>query len=195
MKKLQSRIAFFLARKTRVAFYKLLSDQSIEGPALLLQATQTRGPGRILAGQNVVIGYFPSPHFFSTYTYLESRSPHAIIRIGCNTRINNGFVAICEDTSIDIGKNCLIGTQVEVVDSDFHSLYASVRKKKDRGASASVHIGNDVFIGSNVKIMKGVSIGAGAVIANGAVVVRDIPAQTLAAGVPATVVRQLNHEH
>lgn len=194
MKNLQSRIVFSLTRKLRVAFYKLLSDQTIEGPALLLQATQTRGPGRIISGRNVVIGYFPSPHFFSTYAYLECRSPQAIIQIGQGTRINNAFVAICEYTSIDIGENCLIGTHVEIVDSDFHALEASVRKKNGHGASAPVRIGNDVFIGSNVKIMKGVSVGDGAVIANGSVVVRDINPQTLAAGVPATVVKSLNHE-
>ncbi len=194
MKNLPRQIAFFLTRKIRVALYKLLSDQTIEGPAVILQATQTRGHGRIVANKHVVIGYFPSPHFFSSYAYLEARSPQALIRIGENTRINNGFVAICDRTSIEIGEKCLIGTRVEIVDSDFHALDATARRSNDPGVSAPVRIGNEVFIGSNVKIMKGVSVGDGAVIANGAVVVKDIPPRTLAAGVPATVVKTLNDE-
>lgn len=195
MKTLSSRILFFLIRNLRVAVYKLLSDQLIEGPARLVQAAQVRGPGRIIAGNNVVIGYFPSPHFFSSYAYLEARAPAAFIRIGDNTRINNGFCAICDRTSIEIGRDCLIGTQVEIIDSDFHALRAEARRTNDQGEAAPVRIGNEVFIGSNVKIMKGVSVGDGAVIANAAVVVKDIPPRTLAAGVPATVVGDLAREH
>jgi acetyltransferase-like isoleucine patch superfamily enzyme len=55
--------------------------------------------------------------------------------------------------------------------------------------AAPVAIADDVFIGSNVRIMKGVSIGAGAVIANSSVVVSDIPANCVAAGNPARVVK------
>lgn len=186
------RILFIIVRNARVGFYRLLSNQSIEGPVLLMQATQVCGLGRVMA-KNVVIGYFPSPFFFSTYSYLEVRSPLALISIGNNTKINNGFVAICEETSIEIGENCLIGTKVEIVDSDFHAISSHDRKKSDRSICASVRIGNDVFIGSNVKIMKGVHIGDGAVIANGAIVLKDIPAQTLAAGVPAIVIKTLSN--
>jgi acetyltransferase-like isoleucine patch superfamily enzyme len=54
-----------------------------------------------------------------------------------------------------------------------------------------VEIGDRVFMGSNVRVLKGVTIGTGAVIANSAVVTRDIPANCVAAGVPAKVIRHL----
>lgn len=54
-----------------------------------------------------------------------------------------------------------------------------------------VTIGNDVWIGGNVTILPGVTIGDRAVIAAGAVVTKDIPANTVAGGVPAKVIKEL----
>ena len=54
-----------------------------------------------------------------------------------------------------------------------------------------VHIGKNVWIGANVTILPGVTIGDNAVIAAGAVVARDVPADTVAAGVPAKVIRRI----
>ncbi len=55
--------------------------------------------------------------------------------------------------------------------------------------SAPPEIGNDVWIGSAVHVMQGVRIGSGAVIGAGAVVTHDIPAYSVAFGVPARVSR------
>ena len=52
-----------------------------------------------------------------------------------------------------------------------------------------VYIGNDVWIGDRVVILPGVHIGDGSVLAAGAVVSRDIPDYSIAAGVPAKVIR------
>lgn len=47
-----------------------------------------------------------------------------------------------------------------------------------------------MWCGANVTILKGVTIGRGAIIAAGAVVTRDIPAYSIAAGVPAKVIKR-----
>lgn len=52
-----------------------------------------------------------------------------------------------------------------------------------------VFIGSDVWIGDRVTILPGVHIGDGCVIGAGAVVTRDIPPHSIAAGVPAKVIR------
>jgi maltose O-acetyltransferase len=53
-------------------------------------------------------------------------------------------------------------------------------------------IGSGTWIGARCTILPGVTIGKGAVIAAGAVVTKDIPPNSLAAGIPARVVRQLD---
>ena len=79
----------------------------------------------------------------------------------------------------------MIGSCVEILDSDFHGLSIEQRRMSKPEWARPVTISDAVFIGSNVKIMKGVSIGYGSVIANGSVVVSDVPAGVIAGGVPA----------
>ena len=57
-----------------------------------------------------------------------------------------------------------------------------------------VTVGNNVWIGGSVTIIGGVTIGDNAVIAAGSVVIRDVPANTLVAGNPARVIRQITAE-
>ena len=56
---------------------------------------------------------------------------------------------------------------------------------------ASIHIGKNAWLGANVTVLGGVTTGDNAVIAAGAVVTRNVPANTVAAGVPARIVRTL----
>lgn len=56
---------------------------------------------------------------------------------------------------------------------------------------APIHIGSNVWIGAGVVITKGVTIGDNSIIAAGAVVTRDIPANVIAAGVPAKVIKEI----
>ena len=57
-----------------------------------------------------------------------------------------------------------------------------------------VRIGNDCWFGANVTVCPGVTIGDGCVIGAGSVVTRDIPAGSLAAGVPCKVLRPITAE-
>lgn len=173
----------------RIALYQLLSNNSLIGKPKRLQPIQTIGKGSIIIGENVTVGYFPSPCFFSTYAYLEARGINAEIKIGSNTSINNNISIISENAKISIGENCLIGINVEIIDSDFHPISPKKRREGIAHQAKSVSIGRDVFVGSNVKILKGVVIGDGAVIANGAVVTKNIPPLAVAGGNPAEVIK------
>ena len=93
---------------TRAVKYSALSNNFVIGNLLGPQPVLALGAGLIKVGRNVRIGYYPSPHFFSTYAHLEARAGEALIEIGDGTHINNGFVAIAEKSSIVIGSNCLI---------------------------------------------------------------------------------------
>lgn len=57
---------------------------------------------------------------------------------------------------------------------------------------APIVIKDDVWIGGRVNITAGVTIGHGAVIGGGSVVTKDIPAMSIAVGVPAKVIRMRN---
>lgn len=84
----------------------------------------------------------------------------------------------------------MIGLRLSVVDSDFHGIELENRTNNNYQCS-DVIIGDDVFIGSDVKILKGVEIGNGSVIGSGSLVVKNVPAMTVFAGVPAKFIRNI----
>jgi maltose O-acetyltransferase len=172
--------------------YRGLSSAVVRGKPTLYQPLQTVGSGVIEFSGLVKIGVYPSPYFFSTYAYIEARKSTATISIGDGTWINNGFSAIAEHTSITIGQRVMIGTHVEVFDSDFHGMRVGDRNISRSDWAQPVVIENDVFLGSNVRILKGVTIGRGTVIASGSVVVKSIPPCVIAGGNPARVLKTID---
>lgn len=86
---------------------------------------------------------------------------------------------------ITIGKNVNISSEVRIWTSE-HDVFSPTFET----IGAPVTIGDWAFVGSRVTILPGVSIGEGAVIGAGAVVTKDIPAWTIAFGVPAKPVRE-----
>ena len=82
------------------------------------------------------------------------------------------------------------------MDTDCHCVnYLSRRDPKIDGpqcGSSPIVIEDDAFIGMNCIILKGVTIGSRSIIAAGSVVTRSIPADCIAGGNPARVIRNLN---
>ena len=103
-------------------------------------------------------------------------------------KIGSGFcnsnVKIRCTKSIKIGKDVAIAHDVTIMDSDAHNII-----KADYKNTKPVIIGNHVWIGSRAMILKGVKIGDGAIIAAGAIVTKDVPSNSLVAGVPAKVIK------
>lgn len=180
-----------LSQRLRVRYFKLVSTNSVQGAPTLNQPLFSAGRGRICFGDGVRIGVLSSPGFLSTYAYIEARNESASIKFGSGIWINNNFCCVAEHTSVSIGNRCLIGPNVEITDSDFHGAEVEHRSLSKPEWASAVEIGDDVFIGSNVRILKGARIGQGSVIANSSVVLGDVPANTIVAGVPARVVREI----
>ena len=122
---------------------------------------------------------------------LRTLAPAATIRIGDRVGISGG--SICAARFVDIGEDTMLGANVTIADTDFHSLDPAFRKSDCHPtiATAPVHSGQRVFIGTNSVVLKGVSIGNNSVIGAGSVVTRDIPSDCIAAGNPCRVIRQL----
>lgn len=112
-------------------------------------------------------------------------SANATLSIGSKSFINSG-VMIDASSSINIGRNCLVGDCVVIQDSNYHEIdeESGVRTK-------SVTIGDNVWIGRNSIILPGVEIGDHSVIGAGSVVTRSVPPRSLAAGNPARVIREV----
>jgi maltose O-acetyltransferase len=183
--------AMRVLQRARIYWYSLVSTNCMQGRPTLGQPMQLVGSGIIRFDSDVHIGVFPSPGFLDGYAYVEARNLGATVSFGSGTKINNGFRCIAEHTSITIGAYCLIGANVEILDSDFHGLGLDERGMSKPEWAAPVVVEDRVFIGSNVRILKGVRIGAGSVIANSSVVISDIPPMVVAAGAPAKAIRTI----
>jgi len=115
---------------------------------------------------------------------------------GAHLKIGNhvgmsGVVLYCtQEIVIDDYVN--LGVGVKVYDTDFHPVDAQARRSKDatKTKSGAIHIGQDAWVGADAMILKGVTIGARAIVAAGAIVTRDVPADSVAVGIPATPVTQ-----
>ena len=157
----------------------------------LLTPAVFKGLGRIRLASTTVFGWTTSPGSYSC-SYVEARNPGAVIEIGERTTLNNGAVLIAEGAGIRIGARCLIGTELQVLDTNAHELELGRRHLPD-SKTRQVVVGDDVFIGSRVTLLKGCRIGNGCVIAAGTVVPPsfEAPALSIIAGNPARVVGQV----
>lgn len=108
--------------------------------------------------------------------------------VGSRTFANWGLVAL-DVGRITIGDDVQIGPNVQLLTAT-HPVEAGPRRAKWEG-SKPITIGDNVWLGGGVIVCPGVTIGENTVVGAGAVVVRDLPANVVAVGNPARVIRQL----
>lgn len=111
----------------------------------------------------------------------------ARVEVGEQTFLGRG-------TELDISEELVIGRHVLIAPGVFitdhnHRIEAGTLISQQGCVSRPVAVGDDVWIGARSVILAGVTIGRGAVVGAGAVVARDVPENTIVAGVPARVIR------
>ena len=167
---------------------------SVVGPALnarLRLRGATRGRRVTLRGRPVIsnqgrMTFGDRVRLVSTVAPLELVTlPSGHIEVGTNVFVNYG-TSIVSSAHVKIGDDCLIGTYVMVMDTDFHR----VEDKAWDTTGRPVILEDRVWLGNRSMVLKGVRIGHDAVVAAGSVVTRDVPPRTVVAGVPAKVVRR-----
>ena len=99
---------------------------------------------------------------------------HPFNYITINVKMGNFVWINCNNL---IGHDSVIG--------DYTTLYSAIN------IGGGVKIGSDCVIGTGVTINPGVTIGDGSIIGGGALVVKDIPSNVVAAGVPAKIIRTI----
>ena len=119
----------------------------------------------------------------------------AKILVGDGVGLGNASI-VARSKTVKIGDNTMIAPNAIIMDSDFHALWPPSGRltnpafENDR----DVTIGKDVWIGTQVVILKGVTIGDNSIIGARSVVTKDIPANVIAAGSPAKVLRCLKED-
>ncbi len=109
--------------------------------------------------------------------------------LGDGVYMNTGCV-ILDCAKVEIGAKTLLGPAVQLYTAQ-HPLDPAAREANIETA-APITIGRNVWIGGGAIVLPGVTIGDNAVIGAGSVVVKDIPANCVAVGNPAKVIRQID---
>ena len=122
--------------------------------------------------------------FSSTVTSEVVAYPGGRLEIGNGVFVNYG-ASLSAHHLVRIGDGCQLGSYACLMDNDYHS----VEDREKPSESKPIVLGRNVWLGVRVIVLKGVTIGDNAVIGAGSVVTRDIPANSMAAGVPAKVIR------
>lgn len=88
------------------------------------------------------------------------------LELGENFEANNNFNCICYKY-ISFGKNCLLGWDITIIDSDGHTIYVNKRPITN---TIPINIGNNVWIGAKATILKGSQIQDDSIIGYGTIV-------------------------
>jgi maltose O-acetyltransferase len=108
--------------------------------------------------------------------------------VGARTFVNFGVVLL-DVATITIGDDVQVGPNVQFL-TPTHPVEAEPRRAKLEAAKP-ITVGDNVWLGGGVILCPGVSIGENTVVGAGAVVTRDLPANVVAVGNPARVLRPL----
>ncbi len=137
----------------------------------------------------------------SRFTDLGVNHPVVLRTLRCDSKIligNDSGISggsICAAISVELGKECLLGANVTIADTDFHAIKPEARRFNGNPqdiSSSAVCIGDNVFIGTGSVVLKGVTIGMNSIIGARSVVTKDIPENEIFAGNPAQFLRKLN---
>lgn len=109
--------------------------------------------------------------------------------IGNNLDVtSNLYIRVVEATSLSIGDDCLIASDVVIRTNDGHPIY-ELFSGKHINKGKDISIGRHVWLGDQTAILKGVTIGDGSIVAMRSVVTKNVPETTIVAGIPAKVIR------
>jgi acetyltransferase-like isoleucine patch superfamily enzyme len=167
--------ARFAMRRLTPAGRRLETDgMAFLGPRLQIQIA--RG-AKVRLGRFVWIGHGT-----------KIRCHEGEVEIGAKTVMGQDCT-ISAYRRVRIGEQCVIADRAMFIDFDHNVADTEVPIRRQGIYMRDVEVGNNVWIGYNASILRGVRVGDNAIIGANSVVTRDIPANAVAAGSPARVVR------
>lgn len=142
-----------------------------------------------LDGNDNLIEIGPRVRFSAGKIYLRNTSGQHI-RIGGDTTVEGAYLLVDEAASIDIGRDCMLSTDILIRTGDKHSIL-DMHSGQRLNPSRDVRIGDRVWIGRGVQVLKGTVLHPESVVGACSVVSRAFDeGNCVVAGVPARVVKQ-----
>lgn len=140
-----------------------------------------------IRGNNHIFKIAENCHYRGGSVWFEDNNCQ--ILIGHKTTIESAHLAVTEPNSkIVIGEDCMFSGEIEFRTGDSHSIIDNETKKRINMAQ-NIEVSNHVWIGTRSIILKGVNIGHNSIIGTNSIVTKNIPSNSVAAGIPARVIK------
>ncbi len=121
--------------------------------------------------------------------WLEGNGVQIMISEGTTMTRDVHICAQEDDSTILIGKDCMLSNNIIIRTSDSHPIYDKLTGSRIN-FSKNVIIGNHVWIAPNSKIMKGANIGDGCIVGSDTMVSKPVKENCLVVGMPSKVIKE-----
>jgi acetyltransferase-like isoleucine patch superfamily enzyme len=140
-----------------------------------------------IRGNNCTVHLKGNRNMSNTHFVLKDDS--TTLKVEKNTGFNHDKIVVEGINNIvTIGSDCIFAEDVGIWSSDTHSILNTETDERIN-PDLPIHIGDRVWFGNRALIHKGVNIGNDVVIGAGSIVIKDIPNNSLVAGVPAKIIK------
>lgn len=152
------------------------------------------GPAWIRGGESISVGKGVQIWRASRFDVVNAEVGRTVIEIGDGVVLNPS-IRISGAKSVQIGPGVGISSNCFITDNDHYSVDPTVSAVANSHViAAPTSIGAHAWIGEKACVLKGVTIGKHSIVGAGSVVVHDVPPFSIAAGVPARVIKSWCHD-
>jgi lipopolysaccharide O-acetyltransferase len=177
----------------KMIWYLVYTKLNFKRARLIRLPIDIRNKKNIDFGKNLTTG-----RYCRIEAYSNNSSNNFKIIFGNNVQLNDN-VHITAMEKVVIGNNVLMASKIYISDCS-HGNYNGDIKDSNPSSKPSerimitkpVIIEDNVWLGEFVSVLPGVKIGKGSIIGSNSVVTKDIPANTIAVGSPARVIKKFN---
>ncbi|MBS1927022.1 MAG: acyltransferase [Chitinophagaceae bacterium] len=137
-------------------------------------------------GNNQKISIGENCYFGKGELWIEDDGGSILLQDFCT--VQSGHFAVTEGSSISLGRDCMLAHDIEIRTGDSHSII-DLESGNRMNIAAPVILEEHVWVGAHSRILKGVKLGSHSIIGTSSVVSSAVPPNSIAAGMPAKVIR------